>query len=97
MIIGARRIWGTMKTTTSAAVINSLKRLTNFSDEIKVTRKYKTARDNRTVVAKWWFILRGAEERLQLLESGWESVATHTAWKLEPAYHFTDDPPELAT
>ena len=93
-ISGARRIWGTLKTTTCAAVSSSLKRLTSFSDQIMVKRKYKTARDNHAVVKKWWFILRGSEERLQQLENEWEPVAIHTSWKIEPAYRFTCDADE---
>ena len=92
-ISGARRIWGTLKTTTCAAVSSSLKRLISFSDQIKVKRKYKTARDNHAVAKKWWFILRGSEECLQQLENEWEPVATHTSWKIEPAYHFICDAP----
>ena len=83
-ISGARRIWGTLKTTTCAAVSSSLKCLTSFSYQIKVKRKYKTACDNHAVVKKWWFILRGSEERLQQLENEWELAATHTSWKIEP-------------
>jgi len=37
-ISGARCIWGTLKTTTCAAVSSSLKRLTRFSDQIKGTK-----------------------------------------------------------
>ena len=61
---------------------------------IMVKRKYKTARDNHAVVKKWWFILRGSEERLQQLENEWEPVAIHTSWKIEPAYRFTCDADE---
>ena len=94
-ISGARRIWGTLKTTSCAAVSNSLKCLTSFSDQIKVKRKYKNAHDNHAVVKKWWFILRGSEEHLRQLENEWDPVANHTNWKLESAYHFIGDAPEL--
>ena len=55
---------------------------------------YKTACDNHAVVKKWWFILRGSEECLHQLENEWEPVATHTSWKIEPAYHFICDADE---
>ena len=61
---------------------------------IMVKREYKTACDNHAVVKKWWFILRGSEERLQQLENEWEPVPIHTSWKIELAYYFICDADE---
>ena len=32
---------------------------------------------------KWWFILRGDENTLKMLESDWERIQIQTNWKLE--------------
>ena len=37
-------------------------------------------------VIRWWFVVRGSEETIQQLESGWPKVQLQTAWKLEPLY-----------
>ena len=49
---GARRIWGTLKTTTTTAVIGTLKRLTSISDKVTGKRKFKTASGNKNIKSK---------------------------------------------
>ena len=87
----ARRIWGTMRTTTRTAVINALKQLTTVDvTKLTVKRKFKTAANDPTRVLKWWFIVRGEEDLLQQVDGAWNTVAVQTAWKLEPAYMYED-------
>ena len=59
-IPGARRIWGTMRST-HTAVTNALKQLTTVDvSQLIVKRKFKTPDNDQTHVHKWWFIVRGA-------------------------------------
>ena len=81
MVSGARRVWGTMKETTTAAVKNTIRRLSGCEMELKVRRKTKELSNNRYL---WWFVLHDDEERLQMLETAWGKVLMHTNWKLEP-------------
>ena len=64
-INGARRIWGTVKTATPAAVKATLQRLTTIGDGMLVKRKYKTAGDTSKRVIRWWFVVRDEEANLQ--------------------------------
>ena len=83
----ARRVWGTLRTTTSAAVRTTLQQLIGFPEsDVIVKRKFKTANGDSDRVIKWWFVVRGNEETIQQLESGWPKVQLQTAWKLEPLY-----------
>ena len=85
---GARKVWGTLRSTTTGAITNALKLIPEISPgSVTVKRKYKTLKGkghNEGHVTKWWFILRGEEEMLQLLERKWSVIAMQTAWKLEP-------------
>ena len=84
---GARKVWGTLKTTTTVAVTNALKLVPDISPgSITVKRKYKTLNGTGRVVTKWWFILRGEEEVLQALENKWNIIAVQTAWRIEPVF-----------
>ena len=81
-----------MKTTTSAAVKNALSSLTKVSSsDLHVKRKYKSSRRNPDTVAKWWFVIRGEENKLQELEGEWRAIAMQTAWKLEPVYYYEEN------
>ena len=82
----ARRIWGTLKSTTTFAVSSVIKHLTlgMLAENITVKRKYKVTQESN--VKEWWFVLRSDKSKLQLLEEEWLKVATQTGWKLEPAY-----------
>ena len=82
----ARRIWGTLRSTTTSAITNVIKRLTpgTLAENFTVKRKYKTNQEG--VSKKWWFVIRGDKHNLEILEKEWSKVATQTGWKLEPAY-----------
>lgn len=88
-IPGAQRIWGTVGTTTQAAVTNALKQLTTIDvTQLTVKRKFNTAVNDPTRLHKWWFIVQGEEDLLQQVERARNTVAVQTAWKLEPAYMY---------
>ena len=84
-VSGSRKVWGTLKNTTTSAVAKALTSLAKIPPmSVTVKRKYKVARNNSKQVVRWWFIIRGNEEVLQQLQANWEAVSIHTAWKLEP-------------
>ena len=47
-VSGARRIWGTLRSTTVAAVTTALSRLTTVGDKLQVRRKYKTGKGRQS-------------------------------------------------
>ncbi len=87
---GARKIWGTLRHTTTLAVQNTLKALTKCSSGLTIKRKFKTTDRNR--VTKWWFVLRGEEQLLEQLQEEWPAVSVQTSWKLEPVLSYGDIP-----
>ena len=51
---GARKIWGTLKTTTCTAVRNTISSVTKLSSSnLQIKRKYKLSRNNPDTVTKW--------------------------------------------
>jgi len=94
---GARKIWGTLRTTTTTAIERALSTLTKVSSkDVVVKRKYKTAQRDPHQVTKWWFVLRGEEEVLQQLQEEWPSVALQTTWKLQPVLYVPTSTQELS-
>ena len=89
-VVGARRIWGTMKTTTVATVTSALSRLTSVGGRLQIRRKFKTTTGNRS---RWWFVVRGSEEDLCNLENEWDRINIQTSWKLEVCYKLVENPP----
>ena len=76
-------IWGTLRSTTVAAVTTALSKLTMIGGKLQVRRKYKTGKDNRS---RWWYIVKGAEEDLCKLDSEWDHVYIQTSWKLKGCF-----------
>ena len=89
--MGARKIWGTLRTTTSNAVSSTLSKLTSKGNQVQVKRKYKSIQ-NTNKTARWWFVLRGSEDMLQEIENEWDHVSAQTNWKLETV-DVHDNPP----
>ena len=89
-VVGARRIWGTLRTTTVATVTSALSRLTSVGDKLQIRRKFKTTTGNRI---RWWFVVRGSEEDLCNLENEWDRIKIQTSWKLEVCYKLIENPP----
>ena len=52
---GARKIWGTVKATSSSAVSSTLKRLTSAGTKLFVKKKSQPASEGRH--ERWWFIV----------------------------------------
>ena len=85
---GARRVWDTVKTATAIAVKTTIKQLTTVGEGVLVKRKYKTAGDESKCIVRWWFVVSGEEETLQLLQKEWSQIGAQRVWKLEPLYSY---------
>lgn len=90
IVPGVRRVWGTMKNTSPAAVISTLTKLTsqNLGSKLTVRRKFKESTSGRD---RWWFLLKGEERVLKELEDMWNTVSLQTRWKLETCTKPRDD------
>ena len=75
---GVRRVWGTLKATSTTAVASTLQKLTTVGNQILVRKK------TRSDTNRWWFLLKGTEPLLCKLEGEWDKVSLQTNWKLEP-------------
>lgn len=83
-----RRVWGTMRTTSTTAVTSTLKKLTKQGDKVSVKRKNRTNGNGRE--KSWWFLIKGEEQVLCELEKEWDAtVGLQTNWKLESCYRPT--------
>ena len=83
-VLGARRIWGTLKSATASTVSSTLKKLSTSGNKLTVRRKFKTNEISGRI--HWWFILKGSESDLEELERDWDHVQLQTGWKLENCY-----------
>ena len=88
---GIRKVWGTLKSTTTTAVTNALSLVKEVpTDKVSVKRKYKNVDRNGKNMKKWWFVLRAPENVLQTLERHWPKIQIQTMWKIEPVYYSPD-------
>ena len=92
-IDGARKVWGTHKSTTTGEVKGAISVLANIDPEdLNVKRKFKM-QDSRSNVQRfsWWFVLRADESILRGLEESWNTLALPRRWKLKPLLSFMDN------
>lgn len=83
-VVGAHRVWGTMKDSTVKSVKNVISRVCKIDGGLHVKRKTKdNPITNRT---KWWFVIHADEHLLSELDAKWEQVKLQTLWKLEPCF-----------
>ena len=89
-VTNARRIWGTLKSTTCSAVAGAIRRLTPrmLNENLTIKRKFKANQEGLT--RKWWFVVRGNKSSVGLLQNEWLMIATQTGWKLEPLFCYDD-------
>ena len=85
---GTRKVWGTLRSTTVTAVTTALQKLSSVGDHVQAKRKYKSVGGGK--VTKWWFVLRGDEDKLKVLESEWESISLQTYWSIEHCFRYVD-------
>ena len=94
LIPDARKVWGTLRSTTSTALINAIGRFIptkSLTNGLVIKRKYKTSQGG--LVKRWWFVIRGDLSTINMLEQQWMDVSTHTGWKLENMYCYEDSSP----
>ena len=94
---GARRVWGTLRSTTTKSVSTTISKVCGMNPE-KVKRKFK--KNNSDRIVRWWFVLHDSEKALSEMDAKWDQVHMHTSWKLEPCYmtqleDATETPPPL--
>jgi len=101
VVQGKRKVWGTLRTTTEAAVKNTIKLICNADCNLEVKRKYRLSGAHRASsessptprVAKWWFVISGDESALDQLALSWSAVKLQTNWSLEPVFSYCDAEP----
>ena len=89
-VTGARRVWGTRRSTTVSVVKDAIVNPANIgANELQVERKYRVIGEGRI---RWWFVVHAEEETLQVLDATWpqsvQSVQKH--WKLEKYLMYAD-------
>ena len=77
---GARRVWGTMKHTTTKTIKNAISRFCNI-EGLSIRRK--TRNNPSTQKESWWFVIHADEVLLNELESKWDLVNLQTSWVLQ--------------
>lgn len=89
---GSRKIWRTKRTevTTIMSTVATISSIKEHVSEITVKRKFKTTSHKRK--SKWWFVIRGDESIMKLLDDNWKSIKDQTSWLLEPVLRFDDAP-----
>ena len=90
---GARRVWGTMKTSSAGAILAAITKLISKKVDLRVKRKTKKSHNNKLL---WWYVIHGAENDLIFLESEWEKIQNHTLWTLHNC-HMTPKMPQPST
>ena len=94
LIPDARKVWGTLRSTTSTALFNAIGRFIptqSLTSGLVIKRKYKTSQCG--LVKRWWFVIRGDLSAINMLEQQWMNISTHTGWKLENMYCYEDSSP----
>ena len=86
---GARRIWGSVPTCSTRAITTTISKLVSTEFQLQVKRKTRIHANNKTV---WWFIVRGSENDLTILQQEWNKVQTQTLWTLKNCYNIMVPP-----
>ena len=81
-VVGARRIWGTLKTCSPGAVSTTISKLVPTTGALRVKRKTKRLA-NKSV---WWFVVHCSESDLTLLEKSWGKIQSQTLWTLQECF-----------
>ena len=91
-VCGARRIWGTLRATTTRAVERAISTFSTIPiNNLIVKRKYKSLSVPGSMTKKsqrWWFVVRAEESELVQLEKDWVSIEVQTGWQLTPLLHY---------
>ena len=85
-VVGARRVWGTLRACTVSTVRSVIERICS-NNTIRLKQK-TSERPGQSPV--WWFVIHDSEESLEVLDSKWNLVHVQTNWKLENCYQTSD-------
>ena len=77
-VLGVRRIWGTLKHTSTTSVSSTLNKLITLGNYLTVKKKVRLGGNH------WWFLVKGSEDVFKRLEGEWERVSLQISRKLEP-------------
>ena len=80
-VVGARKIWGTLKACSPATVSSTISKLLPSGSTLELRIRCKTKLLGSKSI--WWFVIHGSEPNLTVLEE-WEKVEIQTSWTLEP-------------
>ena len=83
-VVGARRIWGTLKSSSAKNVKSVILRVSKIGGELRIKSKDKDS--PTTGRPRWWYVLHSSESTLMELEAKWDQVKVQTSWKLEPCF-----------
>ena len=83
-VVGARKIWGTLKACTHTTVLSTISKLLPSQSKLSLTVKRKTKEAGSKCI--WWYVIHGSESDLTALENEWERVKLQTSWTLEPCF-----------
>ena len=88
LIEGSRKAWGTRRSVTQSKVAESIRSIPAVDlDSLCVKRKYKSHEGKNS---QWWFVIRGDETTLKLLDESWLQIEVQTKWKLEPLLRYNN-------
>jgi len=77
---GARRVWGTMKHTTTKSIKNAISRFCKI-EGLNIKRKVHSNPSSKK--ESWWFVVHANEVLLSELDNKWNSVNLQTSWVLQ--------------
>ena len=83
-VVGARKIWGTLKACSPTTISSTISKLLPSGNKLRLRVKRKTKEVGPRAV--WWLVVHGPEADLLVLEKEWEKVNIQTSWVLEPCY-----------
>ena len=55
-------------------------------EKLTVKRKFRSSQEGS--IKKWWFVVRGNQPDLRILEEEWHKIEIQSGWKLEPVFQF---------
>ena len=72
-----RKVWGTLRSTSTTVVINAIKQTTpsSLGPSFSIKRKFKNSQKGTT--RKWWFVIRGNKTDIDLLDKEWSNIAVY--------------------
>lgn len=82
VVDGARRIWGTLRSSTTTVIKRTMSQLISMENETGLRLRRKSQKMNNGK-EKWWYVLHGEEDLLKSLDFMWEKVKLQTGWQLE--------------